>query len=495
VTDGSQKAQAEPPDAEPPAQHSGGSGDREDDQGASRGNAEEGKGKLPKRRSLVGLLDQPVDSASRMLPDWPRLKVDEARTEAAGIRKLSGEHIALYTDLPSTPAVDELPKVFDQAFPQWCAYFDRDPKQYADWSMTAFIMKDRDRFVKAGVLPPELPAFRNGYARNYDLWMNAQPTDYYQRHLLLHEGTHGFMNTVLGACGPPWFMEGTAELLSTHRWQDGRLKMNYFPQHRDEVPMWGRTRIVQDAFAAGNAFPLEQILHLAHHQFTDNDTYGWAWAAAAFFDGHPRYRERFRAMGERVTSPDFSKHFKRSLGEQWAWAGHEWQLFVANMDYGYDLDRTAIDFGSGRSLPADGATAVVQADRGWQNSGFRLQAGRTYRLVAEGRYQLGQEPQIWWCEPNGITMRYFGGEPLGILLAAVLPAERLAEGPAAAASAFLTPEVVGLGTEWRPADSGTLYLKINDSPAELDDNRGSLQVRLAEDSPPAGEDRADSAAD
>ena len=50
-----------------------------------------------------------------------------------------------------------------------------------------------------------------------EFWLFDQPTDYYVRHLLLHEGTHVFMVSFLGGCGPGWYMEGTAELLGTHR--------------------------------------------------------------------------------------------------------------------------------------------------------------------------------------------------------------------------------------------------------------------------------------
>ena len=144
--------------------------------------------------------------------------VDDARAAAAGIRKLPGKRLTLYTDLAG-PEIDRLPAVFEQAFPQWCRYFKVKEGDQADWHMTGFLMKDKARFVAAGLLPDDLPPFEHGYSRGHDLWLYEQPSDYYRRHLLLHEGTHGFMNTVLGGCGPPWYMEGMAEYLATHRWQ------------------------------------------------------------------------------------------------------------------------------------------------------------------------------------------------------------------------------------------------------------------------------------
>jgi len=37
---------------------------------------------------------------------------------------------------------------------------------------------------------------------------------------------------------------------------------------------------------------------------------------------------------------------------------------------------------------------------------------------------------------------------------------------------------VGLGATLTPQQAGTLYLRINDSAAELDDNAGSLTVEI-----------------
>jgi len=42
----------------------------------------------------------------------------------------------------------------------------------------------------------------------------------------------------------------------------------------------------------------------------------------------------------------------------------------------------------------------------------------------------------------------------------------------------LRPWVIGLGASLEPPQTGTLYLKINDSPAELDDNTGQFTVEI-----------------
>ena len=104
-------------------------------------------------------------------------------------------------------------------------------------------------------------------------------------------------------------------------------------------------------------------------------------------------------------------------------------MFVAGIEYGDDIPRTAIDFGPGKPLPAAGAAVTLSAGRGWQNSGLQLESGARYRLTATGRYQVAKTTRIWWSEPGGVSIRYYQGRPLGILLAAVRPGEARGEGP------------------------------------------------------------------
>ncbi|MBN2473925.1 MAG: hypothetical protein JXB62_04925 [Pirellulales bacterium] len=427
----------------------------------------------PRRRSLADLLDQPADSAARWIANLPRIQVDDARAAAAGIRKLSGKRLNLYTDMPPGEPIDSLPELFDLAFPQWCAYFHIDPAKHADWNMTGFLIQDKARFQQTGLLPSDLPPFQHGFARNHELWLYDQPSDYYRRHLLLHEGTHGFMNTMLGACGPPWYMEGMAEMLSTHRWHDGRLTLNYMPQSREEVPEWGRVRIIQDAFAERRAKQLNNVIEYSASAHLETEPYAWCWAAATLLDRHPRYQQRFRQLYKHVLQPGFSERFFRLMKDDWQQLSEQWQLFVSGMEYGYDVPRAAIDFSPGKPLPASGGRVTVAADRGWQNSGLQLAGGVAYRLRASGRYQVDDQPQIWWCEPGGVSIRYYQGKPLGILLAAVRP-----DPHAGGYSPLLWPKDVGLAATLTPRETGTLYLKINDSAAELDDNAGELQVEV-----------------
>ncbi|MGD9720620.1 MAG: hypothetical protein AB7O59_16545 [Pirellulales bacterium] len=400
---------------------------------------------------------------------------DELRPadEAGKIRRLESQHLTLYTDLPAGPEVDALPGLFDQAFDQWCAYFDIDPKEHAEWRVRGHLMQSRERFEAAGFVPAEVPDFTSGFALGDRLWCYDQTSEYYRRHLLLHEGTHAFMQTLVGGVGPPWYAEGMAELLATHRLADGRLTLDYFPRTRDEVSKWGRIEIVGSDFAARRAKTLDKVFAFSPPRDAENEWYGWCWAAAAFFDGHPRYRDRFRAARQLIDRPDFNAELRRAFGDDWPQVQEDWQLFVANLDYGYDFERMDLDRTPGTPLPAGGGRARVAADRGWQASGVRLQSGKKYRLHASGRYQVASAPRVWWCEPGGVTIRYYHAQPLGILLAAVR-----ADGDDAGTSGLVRPAVVGRETVFTAPRDGNLYFRVNDSAGSLGDNAGSLEVEI-----------------
>ena len=431
----------------------------------------------PGPRSLGDLLET-RHTPRKWIPDLSPMEIDEARVAAAGIRKLTGVRLVLYTDISSDPEVDILPAVFDQAFEQWCEYFNIDPAKHSDWQMTGFLMDDVRPFVETDLLPRTLPPFEHGYSRNDTLWLYEQPSPYYRRHLLLHEGTHGFMNMVLGGCGPPWYSEGMAELLATHRWREGQLMLNWTPTSREEVPMWGRIKAVKDAVAENRAILLEDVIEYDGSAHRETEPYAWCWAAATLLDRHPDYRERFRQLYGSVNEPHFSDRFVSLIGDDWDALSEQWRVFVFNLEYGHDVPRTALDFTPGRPISHSGADVTVAADRGWQNTGLRLESATTYRFTAQGRYQVADEPRVWWCEPGGVSIRYYRGLPLGILMAAVRPDEAPEDGP----RPLVRPVAVGLQATLTPEKTGTLHLRINDSPGELHDNRGSLSVEIRPDS-------------
>ena len=400
----------------------------------------------------------------------PPRDIDARRAAAAGIRILEGRHIKLLTDLPASPAVDELPQVFDAALPQWAAYFEL-PRNSLRGRWLAFVIQDREKFAALNLLPEDNPNFINGYARGYEFWLMDQPSDYYRRHLLLHEGTHVFMQTQLGGAGPGWYMEGTAELLGAHEWRNNRLRLRNLPASRAEVPMWGRIKLIRDAVAEGKAWPIDAILEVDNRRPLDTDHYAWTWALAKLLDEHPQFRDRFRSLKQYVTDAQFNQRFRKAFAADWPDLLVEWDAFVAQLDYGYDIPRMAMVHQSPEPIERASARATIAADRGWQSTGWLLRAGQSYRITASGRFQIADDGQPWPCEPGGVTLQYHDGHPLGMLLAALRPISepgRLGPGE---------PIAMGLATTLKPSADAVLYLRVNDSPARVADNKGHVQIR------------------
>jgi hypothetical protein len=193
-------------------------------------------------------------------------------------------------------------------------------------------------------------------------------------------------------------------------------------------------------------------------------------------DGHPQFAERFRRLPRRAddSARSFAQLFRTLFGRDQRQLDEQWQLFVVKLDYGYDLTREAIVYQSTTSDVAAPSVVQLQADRGWQSTGLRVHADTTYVLQASGRYAIADQPRTWWCEPGGVTIRYYGGYPLGMLLAAVSDQSKPLQG----VTPLADPKPIGLRRELRFANSGTLFLRINDAPAELADNAGQIRVEI-----------------
>jgi len=322
-------------------------------------------------------LDEPIGAST----DGPAY-INPALVASAGIRRINGTHVTIYTDLPAAPEVDELPLVMAAAVPQWCTYFKIDPARATDWHLTGYIIQDRERFRSTGLLPDTLPPFRYGFQRGKEFWVYEQPSTYYRRHLMLHEATHGFMYDMLGSAGPSWYMEGIAELLGTHRWSDGVLTLGYFPKKKEEVPQWGRIKIVRDNFAVGHTPRLDQLFRIEPEQYYESvEAYAWSWAAAVFLDRHPEFRERFAKLSARVTEANFSADFQDELQDDWQQLSEQWQLMIVNLEYGYDVLREAVVYLEGKPLDSE-MRVQIDAARGWQSSGVELQQGMSYEVQA-----------------------------------------------------------------------------------------------------------------
>ena len=166
-------------------------------------------------------------AAAQATPDVPRTTVDQAaisvrpldddKLAANGIRKLTSKYLILYTDCRAALRSIGFPRCSTRpcrSGPDISASTSPKPRIGRPARFSSVIAGDSNRSgcCRLGARSSST-AFRCGA----ELWLRDQPTPYYRRHLLLHEGTHVFMASFLGGCGPGWYMEGIAELFGTHR--------------------------------------------------------------------------------------------------------------------------------------------------------------------------------------------------------------------------------------------------------------------------------------
>jgi hypothetical protein len=421
-----------------------------------------------------------VQKTDALPPIRPPMEIDQELVAASGIQRIQGKHIDIYTDVRDRKEFLEFAEVFDQAVPQWCAYFDIDHETVKDWKMSGFVVLDKDRFRRAGLFPDDLPEFLAGWQNGCEFWVYPQLGEYYTRHLVLHEGTHAFMNHFLGGTGPAWYSEGMAELLALHRWKDRKLTLRYPVGDTNECPYWGRVAVIREDLNSGTSLSLDDIFAIQGREFLKVRAYAWAWAACDFFESHPLTRGHFMQLRENADnhSPMFNLNFKKSIYDSYPQLNEQWEMFVAEVEYGYDVARAAIDYDApNQSLPA---TVDLDVSRGWQSSGIQLEKGQQVKLDVSGRFVVANDNgETWPCEADGITISYYRGRPLGQLVGHIHSGNSNGESSFADPTQWIT---LGSNVTLIAPRSGTVYFRINESPARLDDNSGTLKISIDKNS-------------
>ena len=222
--------------------------------------------------------------------------LDEERIAAAGIRKIEGQSIVIYTDLPAEEEVDELPQVFDAAVPLWCDYFDVEPMKTAGWKIVGSVMKDKERFVAAGLYSLRAcPSFPMAIA-------SARSSGSMTSRALITGGTCCSTKertpSCFAGCGGagPAVVHGRHGRAAGHAslagWQtDARHHAGY---PRKKCLTGGASRSSRDDGAEGGTLSLIDVMQYDAQAHLQIEAYGWCWAAAAFFDKHPLTQTAFR---------------------------------------------------------------------------------------------------------------------------------------------------------------------------------------------------------
>jgi len=407
-------------------------------------------------------------------PSWPRPNIADEELRRVGLVRHTTPLLDLITDIgpektqPLLPLIEQLHRYHE-------SYFGELPpaRDGSDYRITGYVMRDQELFAQAKLLPNGgLLAF-HGRQIGPQFWMNDQPWDYYRRHLLMHEATHAFMRHIPGYAEdlPLWYLEGMAELLATHTIDDqGTVTFNVMPVVPGEFLGHERIAIVRNDLQKNGLRSIEQITSFQAADFHKVEAYAWCWALCRFLDSHPNYQKRFRSIARELITQPFNENLAAQIQPDNDRLRVDWAAFASGIEYGYDFERTVLAFPGGQPA-ASAVTVEVMSDRGWQSSDITLTQGQSCEVFTVGRFTLASDPKPWVSEANGVSIRFYDGQPLGRLLAMVISYEsgRVTMSP---------PIPLGNRSSLTAPISGTLYLRLNDHWGELSDNTASIQVTV-----------------
>lgn len=360
---------------------------------------------------------------------WPKFSpVDEAKMKSLGIRKIESGHVSLYTDMPKSGDVDEIPKALDSMIPLLCDFFHVDSSSYEDWRVQAFLMNDSNAFIRLGVLDGP-PRFLHGYSDRDRIFAKDHGVPYYNRFLLAHELVHTFMHDLYGDLRPRWFSEGAAEYIALHKLgSDRNLQIALIPEAEEDTPGFARLRIVKEAIKNNQAPTLLDILRFEPRDFVNDTTYAWSWALVIFLYNSPKYSEIAELLPYWMITADPNRLFVDAIGERWEEFENDWAAFLYDLDYGYDFERSSIapseEILSGGSLDFEkGVVVEVDPTKGWQATGVKLEEGKNYKLTVGGRFDfyLPIADRVMKFEGTGASVQYYNDCPVGRVQAVVVP--------------------------------------------------------------------------
>ena len=371
-----------------------------------------------------------LDAAKERRKRWPKYPdVDLDRAAKLNVRRVAFGRIAFYTDLPSSPEVDQIPEALDAAVPLLCEIFHADPALFENWKVEAFLMRDVDSFIEIRALEGA-PRFLFGYSDRDRIFAKEQGTGYYNRFLLMHELVHTFMHEYFGDLNPRWYSEGVAESLALHRWDRKKgLKLAEFPVSETAYPGFGRLRQIRQILKTRRAPSILDIMSFEPRDYEQVSTYAWSWAFVSFLSRSPKYRDVAEVLPYWMVANDPNALFIDAIGDRWGELEYDWADFLEQLDYEYDFESTAIDSKPLlSSAPTEeelrkGVVVSVDPTRGWLDSGVRATAGAKYKLTIGGRFKfyLESAKKTFDFEGTGATIEYVAGRPSGRVRAVVAP--------------------------------------------------------------------------
>ncbi len=113
---------------------------------------------------------------------------------------------------------------------------------------------------------------------------------------------------------------------------------------------------------------------------------------------------------------------------------------------------------------------MLQANLGWQDTGLKLAPRESVKISCDGRFSVNNQPRPWISEPQGVSIEYVRGIPLGQVVAILVSED----------GATITHRIpVGRQAVISADKNVSVWLQVNDSSDSRSNNSGSVNVLLS----------------
>ncbi|MFH0889343.1 MAG: DUF1570 domain-containing protein [Planctomycetota bacterium] len=143
--------------------------------------------------------------------------------------------------------------------------------------------------------------FREGIMTFYQ--PSTNPKSLNTTSILLHEGTHQFVDLICNARVPAWFNEGLATYYEASKFEGTFLKTN--------IINYGRLSLIQDMIRKKDVPSLEDLINIRQMNFTIYE-YSHTWSLVYFFMNYNkgRYADEFESYFEAIKNTGFENRLQ-----------------------------------------------------------------------------------------------------------------------------------------------------------------------------------------
>ncbi|MFK7819510.1 MAG: hypothetical protein AB8G99_12400 [Planctomycetaceae bacterium] len=369
---------------------------------------------------------------------------------AQGPQRYESKNFVMRTDLPEAEAkqlLEKLETMLDIISRYWGVPNRR--------QIECVVVKDLKRWPAGSIDPRAMPSMqaragitladfqrRGNQVRAQAVAYSAARTSTVQ-----HEAVHAFSYYSFGHCGPEWYSEGMAEMGSY--WVEGNASVTAPPHTTRYLRNAGRKSI-------------KEITSGKSKKATSWQDYAWRWALCHLLANNENYSKKFRPLGLNMLARKKGS-FTGTYGKQLKELEFEFDFFLDHVEPGFDVNRCRWDWGARfrKTKPGKPSRCTVEADRGWQASGVRVEQNQQYRLTAGGSWKLGTESEEIAFDGQKVV------SGAGELEAVIMSRMKLAE-----------PFVIDDTGHFTAKESGDLYLRCSDRWSSLADNSGEVAVSI-----------------